>query len=97
MAPRLKLARFAQRADREERTSAAQPELLPDWGLARSHPSDVGRVEHLTFICTPQKDDAGLNYRGMAPAEAHAKMDSLFDGCMKGRTPYGVPYCMGSY
>ncbi len=71
------------------------PNSFPDCYLARSHPSDVARVEHLTFICTPQKDDAGPNNHWMAPAEAHAKMDSLFKGCMKGRTLYVVPYCMG--
>jgi phosphoenolpyruvate carboxykinase (GTP) len=71
------------------------PTTFPDCYLARSHPSDVARVEHLTFICTPQKDDAGPNNHWMAPAEAHAKMDSLFKGCMKGRTLYVVPYCMG--
>src|SRR6187402_23291 len=54
------------------------PETFPDCYLARSHPSDVARVEHLTFICTTDKDDAGPNNHWMAPAEAHAKMDSLF-------------------
>jgi phosphoenolpyruvate carboxykinase (GTP) len=71
------------------------PATFPDCYLARSHPSDVARVEHLTFICTPQKDDAGPNNHWMAPAEGHAKMDGLFKGCMKGRTLYVVPYCMG--
>jgi phosphoenolpyruvate carboxykinase (GTP) len=68
---------------------------FPDCYLARSHPSDVARVEHLTFICTSNKDDAGPNNNWMAPDEAHQKMDSLFKGCMKGRTLYVVPYCMG--
>jgi phosphoenolpyruvate carboxykinase (GTP) len=71
------------------------PTTFPDCYLARSNPSDVARVEHLTFICTQQKEDAGPNNHWMAPAEAHAKMDSLFKGCMKGRTLYVVPYCMG--
>jgi phosphoenolpyruvate carboxykinase (GTP) len=70
-------------------------EHFPDCFLARSHPSDVARVEHLTFICTTNKDDAGPNNNWVAPAEAHAKMDGLFQGCMKGRTLYVVPYCMG--
>jgi phosphoenolpyruvate carboxykinase (GTP) len=67
----------------------------PDCFLARSHPSDVARVEHLTFVCTTDRDDAGPNNHWMAPAEAKAKMLDLFKGCMKGRTLYVVPYCMG--
>nr|WP_241200947.1 phosphoenolpyruvate carboxykinase (GTP) [Lysobacter enzymogenes] len=63
--------------------------------LHRSHPDDVARVEHLTFVCTPQPEDAGPNNHWMAPREAHAKMDALFEGCMKGRTMYVIPYCMG--
>jgi phosphoenolpyruvate carboxykinase (GTP) len=67
----------------------------PNCFLARSHPSDVARVEHLTFVCTTDKDDAGPNNHWMAPAEAKTKMLDLFKGCMKGRTLYVVPYCMG--
>jgi phosphoenolpyruvate carboxykinase (GTP) len=67
----------------------------PNCFLARSHPSDVARVEHLTFVCTTNKDDAGPNNNWMAPADAHAKMSDLFKGCMKGRTLYVVPYSMG--
>ncbi len=70
-------------------------ESFPDCYLARSHPSDVARVEHLTFICTSKQEDAGPNNIWMAPAEAHQKMDALFQGCMQGRTLYVVPYCMG--
>lgn len=71
------------------------PDTHPDCYLHRSHPSDVARVEHLTFVCTAKREDAGANNHWMAPAEAHAKMDSLFAGCMQGRTLYVVPYCMG--
>ncbi|MEW5833909.1 MAG: phosphoenolpyruvate carboxykinase (GTP) [Pseudomonadota bacterium] len=67
----------------------------PGCYLHRSSPSDVARVEHLTFVCTPEREDAGPNNHWMDPAEAHAKMDALFDGCMEGRTMYVVPYCMG--
>jgi phosphoenolpyruvate carboxykinase (GTP) len=71
------------------------PGSFPDCFLARSHPSDVARVEHLTFVCTRKREDAGPNNHWMDPAEAHAKMRDLFQGCMKGRTLYVVPYCMG--
>jgi phosphoenolpyruvate carboxykinase (GTP) len=68
---------------------------FPGCHIARSHPSDVARVEHLTFICTQEKDDAGPNNNWMAPDQARAKMKALFQGCMKDRTLYVVPYCMG--
>jgi phosphoenolpyruvate carboxykinase (GTP) len=67
----------------------------PNCFLARSHPSDVARVEHLTFVCTTDREDAGPNNHWMAPADAKTKMQGLFEGCMKGRTLYVVPYCMG--
>ena len=71
------------------------PTTHPNCYLHRSHPSDVARVEHLTFVCTENKDDAGPNNHWMAPAEAHAKIDALFTGSMRGRTLYVIPYCMG--
>ncbi|MEN1973073.1 phosphoenolpyruvate carboxykinase (GTP) [Luteimonas sp. MJ204] len=67
----------------------------PGCVLHRSSPDDVARVEHLTFVCHQQREDAGPNNHWMAPAEAHAKIDALFDGCMEGRTLYVLPYCMG--
>jgi len=68
---------------------------FPGCHLARSNPSDVARVEHLTFVCTRNKEDAGPNNNWMSPSDAHEKMRALFSGCMKGRTLYVVPYCMG--
>src|SRR5919106_3635514 len=67
----------------------------PNCWLHRSNPSDVARVEHLTFVCTKNRDDAGPNNNWMEPAEAHAKVDALFEGAMRGRTLYVIPYCMG--
>ena len=67
----------------------------PNCYLHRSNPSDVARVEHLTYVCTANREDAGPNNHWMNPADAHAKIDALFAGCMKGRTLYVIPYCMG--
>ena len=80
---------------RDGELKTLNPEYFPGCHLARSNPSDVARVEHLTFICSRSKDDAGPNNNWMAPAEAHAKMRDLFRGCMKERTLYVIPYCMG--
>ncbi|HLS83895.1 MAG TPA: phosphoenolpyruvate carboxykinase (GTP) [Arenimonas sp.] len=74
---------------------ALNQETHPNCHLHRSNPQDVARVEHLTFVCTRNKADAGPNNNWMDPAEAHAKMDALYAGCMRGRTMYVVPYCMG--
>ena len=70
-------------------------EQYPDCYLHLSDPSDVARVEHLTFVCTAEEEDAGPNNHWMKPEDGHAKIDALFDGCMKGRTMYVIPYCMG--
>ncbi len=70
-------------------------ETHPNCYLHLSDPEDVARVEHLTFICTDSKEDAGDNNNWMSIAEAKSKMNALYDGCMKGRTMYVIPYCMG--
>ncbi len=70
-------------------------EQYPNCYLHLSDPSDVARVEHLTFVCTESEEDAGPNNHWMKPEDGHAKVDALFDGCMKGRTMYVIPYCMG--
>lgn len=70
-------------------------DTFPGCYLHRSHPSDVARVEHLTFVCPPKRADAGPNNNWMDPGEAHLHMDALFAGCMRNRTMYVIPYCMG--
>ncbi len=67
----------------------------PNCYLHLSSPNDVARVEHLTFVCTPEEEDAGPNNLWKSPAEGHEQMDALFAGCMKGRVMYVIPYCMG--
>jgi phosphoenolpyruvate carboxykinase (GTP) len=71
------------------------PNEFPGCYLYRSDPNDVARVEHVTYVCTRSMDDAGPNNHWMAPGEAHAKMRALFSGCMRERTLYVIPYCMG--
>jgi len=70
-------------------------EKLPGCYLHRSSPLDVARVEGRTFICTPTREEAGPTNNWMAPDEAYTKMNSLYEGSMKGRTMYVVPYVMG--
>src|ERR1700758_4075324 len=67
----------------------------PNCYLHRSSPNDVARTEHLTFICTPNKEDVGPTNNWMDPDGAKYKVGSLLDGAMRGRTMYVVPYIMG--
>lgn len=75
--------------------SGLNPDTHPNCYLHLSDPDDVARVEHLTFICTQHKEDAGGNNNWMDISEAKQKMAELYQGCMQGRTMYVVPYCMG--
>ncbi|WP_129721270.1 phosphoenolpyruvate carboxykinase (GTP) [Xylanivirga thermophila] len=77
-----------------ELTELNQKEL-PGCLLHRTAVNDVARVEHRTFICTKDKEDAGPTNNWMDPKEAYGKLGKLFDGSMKGRTMYVIPYLMG--
>ena len=69
--------------------------IFPNAFLHRSHPSDVARVEHLTYVNQPTKELAGPNNNWMDPGQAKRMLHKLFDGCMKGRTMYVLSYTMG--
>jgi len=71
------------------------PGVAPGCFLHRSHPSDVARTEHLTFIASRTREDAGPTNNWMSPEEARQRVWPLFEGAMKGRTLYVVPYVMG--
>jgi len=87
--------RFTDLAVKEGILIPLNQQKRPGCYLHRSNPNDVARVEHLTFICTTNKEDAGPTNNWMEPEAAYTKLTHLFSGCMKGRTLYVVPYVMG--
>jgi phosphoenolpyruvate carboxykinase (GTP) len=89
-------ARMIETLLAEGRTIRLNGDTYPDSILCRSDPSDVARTEHLTYICSRTREEAGPTNNWMAPAEAKEKVGKLFDGAMRERTMYVVPYLMGA-
>ncbi|MBI4377150.1 MAG: phosphoenolpyruvate carboxykinase (GTP) [Elusimicrobia bacterium] len=71
------------------------PQLYPDSFYHRTDPNDVARTEHLTYICTQKKEDAGPTNNWMSPEEGYRRAGEIFRGSMKGRTMYVIPFSMG--
>ena len=87
--------RLMQQALAEGTFTPLNEKTYPNCFLHRSNPNDVARTEQVTFICTQQKEDVGPTNNWMSPADAKAKVRPLFDGAMRGRTMYVMPYVMG--
>ncbi|MDR1087014.1 MAG: phosphoenolpyruvate carboxykinase (GTP) [Endomicrobium sp.] len=93
-----KLTEIAQKSEVDGRIvlKKLNDQEYPNSYYHRSNPNDVARTEHLTFVCTPTKEQAGSNNNWVDPKEAKEKMNSLFKGAMKGRTMYVIAFVMGT-
>ena len=89
-------ARLTKEALASKELYALDQKKHPDCYVHRTAVNDVARVEHLTFICSKTKADAGPTNNWMDPKDAYAKLSAIFDGAMKGRTMYVIPYLMGT-
>ena len=88
-------ARLVEEMTRTGTLVRLDPAAYPGCYLHRSHPSDVARSDNLTFICTRSREDAGPTNNWMSPREAEERVRPLFQGSMKGRPLYVVPYLLG--
>jgi phosphoenolpyruvate carboxykinase (GTP) len=88
-------ARLDRQMIRDGDTWSLNEKTYPRCYLHRSNPNDVARTEKVTFICTEDRENAGPTNNWMAPAEAKRTLGALFQGSMKGRTMYVVPYILG--
>lgn len=88
--------RLTEEAVRTGELKYLNQEKYPGCLFHRTAKNDVARVEHLTFICSRKKEDAGPTNNWMAPEEAYARAGKIFDGAMRGRTMYVIPYVMGT-
>ena len=87
--------RLTEQAVRERVLIPLNERRRPGCYLHRSHPGDVARTENATFICTPNRDQAGPTNNWAAPEETYRKLSQWLRGSMRGRTMYVVPYLMG--
>jgi phosphoenolpyruvate carboxykinase (GTP) len=87
--------RLTQQALATGELTQLNQDKLPGCVLHRTAQNDVARTEHLTFICARTEADAGPTNNWMDPKEAYAKVGAMFDGCMRGRTMYVIPFIMG--
>ena len=87
--------RIEEQLLREGQTFPLNQKTYPNCLLHRSDPTDVARTEKITYICSREREEAGPINNWMAPAEAKEKVGRLFEGSMKGRTMYVVPYILG--